>query len=177
MSPISNKSDNTVYPTTLALGTVTKRITWSLTGHATIDRLLQLHLPPAATAGPIAAPDEIHIVTGAAVAVHEAEIHIRSGTGGGNLAGVLDGGIMSGETETVGIEDGIGMTVETEMETGIGVVEMIGMSGDDDGAFCVLISKISNIPVYPSPQNNAPSTAAKPCDAQDLCFVVRGDAP
>lgn len=155
MSPISNKSDSTVYPTTLALGTVTRRITWSSTVHATTDRLLQLHLPLAVTAGPIAAPVEIHIVTDAAVAVLEAGIHIRSDTGGENLVGVLDGGIMSVETVIAGIEDGIGMIVETEtgigigIGIGIGVVEMIGMSGDDEGDSvyyhrqCPSISKIS----------------------------------
>jgi hypothetical protein len=133
--PISNRSDNTVYPTTLAPEMGIRRTIWSLTGHARIDPLLQLHLLLAATAGPIAAPDEIHIVSGAAVAVLEAETHIKSGTGGENLAGALDGGTMSGETEIVGIEDAIGMTVGAETGIGIGirVVEMIDMSGNDKG--------------------------------------------
>lgn len=134
-----------MYPTTLAPEMETRHTIWSLTGHATIDPLIQLHLLLAATAGPIAALDEIHIVSGAAVAVLEAEIHIKSDTDGENLAGVLDGGTMSGETETVGIGDAIGMTVEAETGIGIGigirVVEMIGMSGNDEGFLVYQISK------------------------------------
>jgi hypothetical protein len=120
----------------------TRRITWSLIAHAKIELQRQVHLPLAATAGPIAALDAIHIGIDAAVAAPEAEIHIMSVTDCVNLAGVLDGGTLNGETEIVGIVDAIGMTVEIGTGIGIAVVEMIGMSGDDEEGNRISISNI-----------------------------------
>lgn len=127
----------------LAQRTTTRRTTWSLIAHAKLNRQRQVHQPLAATAGPIAAPDETHTRIDAAVAVPEAEIHIRNVTDGEKLAGVLDGGTMSGGIEIVGIEVAIGMTVEIGTGIGIAVVEMIGTSGDDEGGNFVFVLAIS----------------------------------
>jgi hypothetical protein len=127
---------------------MTGHTTWSLIAHAKLNQQRQLHQPLAATAGPIAAPDETHIGIDAAVAVPEAEIHIRTAIDGEKLAGVLDGGTLIAGIEIVGIEVAIGMTVE---EIGIAVVEMIGMSRDDEEGICVSIGNIqaySKHPVY-----------------------------
>jgi hypothetical protein len=125
----------------------TGHTTWSLIAHAKLNQQRQLHQPLAATAGPTAAPDKTHIGIDAAVAVPEAEIHIRTAIDGEKLAGVLDGGTLSAGIEIVGTEVAIGMTVGI----GIAVVEMIGMSGDDEEGICISIGYIqaySKHPVY-----------------------------
>lgn len=129
--------------------TTTRRTTWSSIGHATIDRRPQLHLPLAATANPIAAPDETHIEIDATVAVPEAEIHMKPGTGGENLAGAQDGGTLSGGIEIVGIVVAIEMTVGNGTGIGIAVVEMIGMSDGDDEGICISIDNIQAYSKYP----------------------------
>ena len=106
---------------------------WFLIAHAGIDPQRLLHLHPVATAGPIVVPGGIHIVIGAAVVVLETGTHITTGTGGKILAGALGDATLSGGTEIAGIEVAIEMTVGIATGTGIGVVEMTGMSGDDEG--------------------------------------------
>lgn len=125
--------------------TGTRRTIWCLIVHAKIGHRRQLHLALVATARPIAALGEIHIVIGVAVAVPEAETHITSVTAGENPAGVLDVGTLTGEIEIVGIKGAIGMTVGIGTGIGIEAVEMIGMSDDDEGGICV---NIDNIKAY-----------------------------
>jgi hypothetical protein len=118
-----------------------------LIAHAKLNQQRQLHPPLAATAGPIAALHEIHIGIDVAVAVPEAETHIRTVTDSGKPAGVLDDETLSGGIEIVGIVGAIGMTVEIGI--GIAVVEMIGMSGDDEEGICISIGNIQAYPKHP----------------------------